>query len=241
MNQTNTRQPNVIWIFGDQHRAHALGCNGDPNLHTPHLDRLSAEGINFTRALMGTPLCCPCRGSLLTGLYPHQCVPGHEYALPESQPTLAHAFAKNGYHTAYFGKWHLDGFHERQGRAALHTVAQPRRGGFDIWLGYENNNSPWDCWVHGHDGTGEQQHYRLDGFETDVLTDLLLDHLSDRAQEPDRPFFAALSVQPPHNPSPRPRPGWRATRPHRCNCAPMCPTWLVSPSGRAVNWPDITQ
>ena len=35
---------NVIWIFGDQHPAHALSCNGDPNLNTPNLDRLAAEG-----------------------------------------------------------------------------------------------------------------------------------------------------------------------------------------------------
>lgn len=198
---TASRQPNVIWVFGDQHRAQALGCNGDPNLHTPNLDRLSAEGVNFTRALMGTPLCCPCRGSLLTGLYPHQCVPGHEDALPPDQPTVAHVFGESGYHSAYFGKWHLDGWHERDGRAALHQVARARRGGFDLWLGYENNNSQWDCFVHGHAASGaEVEPYRLSGFETDALTDLLLDHLSARAQTPDQPFFAVLSVQPPHNP-----------------------------------------
>ena len=42
-------------------------------------------------------------------------------------PTIADVFNENGYHTAYFGKWHLDGFHEREGRAALHTVHGPAR------------------------------------------------------------------------------------------------------------------
>src|SRR5699024_11422954 len=46
-----------------------------------------------------------------------------------------------GYHTAYFGKWHLDGFNEAEGRAAMHIVPPERRGGFQTWVGYENNNS----------------------------------------------------------------------------------------------------
>lgn len=196
-------RPNVIWVFGDQHRAQALGCAGDPNLHTPNIDRLAAEGLSFTAAVAGTPLCCPYRGSLLTGRYPHQCVPGHEYPLPDGQPTLAAPFKEAGYHTAYFGKWHLDGFHEREGRAATHIVPPDRRGGFDEWAGYENNNSQFDCWVHGGDGDAAF-HERLPGYETDALTDRLIAYLNERALEEDagngRPFFAVLSVQPPHDP-----------------------------------------
>ncbi|MCQ6563221.1 sulfatase-like hydrolase/transferase [Paenibacillus mendelii] len=75
MSHTNTDRPNVIWVFGDQHRAQALGCSGDPNVHTPNIDNLAAGGVNFNRALSGFPLCCPTRGSLLTGRYPHRCVP----------------------------------------------------------------------------------------------------------------------------------------------------------------------
>ncbi|HUX09697.1 MAG TPA: hypothetical protein VMW51_03590, partial [Terriglobia bacterium] len=39
-------QPNVIWIVGDQFRSFAIGCNGDPNVHTPNLDILSRTGVN---------------------------------------------------------------------------------------------------------------------------------------------------------------------------------------------------
>ena len=146
---TTPHYKNAIWIFGDQHRAQALSCNGDPNVSTPHLDRLSAEGLNYERAVAGMPLCCPFRGSLLTSRYPHECVPGHEYQMPPDMPTIVHAFKEHGFDTAYFGKWHLDGFHERDGRAAMHLIPPERRGGFDTWVGYENNNSQWDCWVHG--------------------------------------------------------------------------------------------
>lgn len=186
---------NVLWITADQMRQQAVGFMGDPNVHTPNLDRLAAEGIVFTGAVAGTPLCCPFRGSMLTSRYPHQAVPGHEYPLPDGMPTIAEPFRSAGYHTAYFGKWHLDGFKEKGGRAAKHIIPKDRRGGFDTWIGYENNNSQWDCWVHGDRGKGDE-HWRLPGYETDALTDLLLDYLDEQ----EDPFFATLQVQPPHNP-----------------------------------------
>jgi len=203
------RKPNVIWIFGDQHRGQALGCAGDPNAHTPNMDNLAASGMHFTGAVSGIPLCCPYRGSLLTGLYPHLAVRGHEHQLSPDQPTIAHILNDAGYDTAYFGKWHLDGFHEREGRAAMHIIPPERRGGFHKWIGYENNNSQWDCWVHGGEGDTAFQ-YRLPGYETDELTNLFLDYLGDRAQAKaagdSQPFFAVLSVQPPHDPYIAPTP-----------------------------------
>ena len=64
----------------------------------------------------------------------------------------------------------------------------------------KNNNSQWDCWVHG--GEAESAfHYRLPGYETDALADLFIAHISQQVQsQPDQPFFATLSVQPPHDP-----------------------------------------
>lgn len=198
-------RPNVIWLIADQLRAQALGTNGDPNVHTPNIDRLSASGINFDQARSGFPLCCPFRGSMLTGRYAHHMVPGHEYPLPHGQETIANVFDSAGYQTAYFGKWHLDGFHEGSGhgRAVMHVIPPDRRGGFQTWAAYENNNSPWDTWVHGGEGKDAFQ-YKLRGYETDALTDLLIEYLQARGAErktgKDKPFFAVLSVQPPHNP-----------------------------------------
>lgn len=194
------KRPNIIWIFGDQHRAQALGYAGDPNLNTPNLDRLKTEGVACRGAVSGFPLCCPARGSLLTGMYPHKCVDRHQGTIPEGQATIADVFNEAGYHTAYYGKWHLAGWPEDDGRAAFHITDPDRRGNFQTWVGYENNNSQYDCWVHG--GRDENAfHYRLDGFETDCLTDLFIDYLKDRsANDEDQPFFAVLSVQPPHDP-----------------------------------------
>lgn len=197
------QRPNVIWLIADQWRAQAVGANGDPNVHTPNIDRLAKSGINFDQARSGFPLCCPFRGSMLTSRYANHMVPGHEYPLPQGQPTIANLLNDAGYHTGYFGKWHLDGFHEKDGRAAMHIVPPDRRGGFQTWIGYENNNSPWDSWVHG--GAGKDAfHYRLPGYETDELTNLFLKYIEERAADKapgaPKPFFAVLSVQPPHNP-----------------------------------------
>ena len=174
----NTPQ-NAIWIFGDQHRAQALSCNGDLNVNTPEIDRLSEEGMNFERAVSGFPLCCPYRGSLLTSRYPHECVPGHEYQMPPDMPNIADVFNQHDYETAYFGKWHLDGFKESGGRAGKHIIPPERRGRFDRWIGYENNNSQWDTWVHGGEGDSAFQ-YRLPGYETDCLADLLIEYIQEK-------------------------------------------------------------
>lgn len=216
-----SKRPNVIWLFGDQHRAQALSCNGDPNVNTPNIDRLADGGVRFTQAVAGFPLCCPFRGSLLTGRYPHQCVPGHEYPLPAGQATLAQPLKEGGYHTAWFGKWHLSGWHERDGRAAFYITKPEQRGGFDTWVGYDNNNSQWDSWVHG--GLGKDAfHYRLPGYETDELTTLFIKHLKERSAE-GKPFFAALSVQPPHDPYVAPPEYMARKNPARLEMRPNVP------------------
>lgn len=191
------KQPNVIWFIVDQMRAQALSYVGDPNVKTPNLDRMIRDGYHFPNACMGFPLCCPARSSMITGQYPHKTVPGHEFQLDPTLTTIADPFNDAGYHTAWLGKWHVDGWHERNGRGGWCLVDKERRGRFDTWIAYENNNSQWDCWVHGHDGDEEVPIYQLPGHETTALTDLLLDQIE---KHQDEPFFHVCSVQPPHDP-----------------------------------------
>lgn len=193
------QRPNVIWVFGDQHRAQALGSMGDENVSTPNIDSLAVDGITFENAVSGCPLCCPYRGSLLSGRYPNKAVPGHQIQLPPELLTVAQPFRGSGYDTSYFGKWHLDGFQEREGRAVFHEVPRERRGGFDSWVGYENNNSQYDTWIHGHRHEERIELHRLKDYETDALTSLFIDHIEDTVAS-QKPFFSVLSVQPPHNP-----------------------------------------
>ncbi|MBT6145866.1 MAG: sulfatase-like hydrolase/transferase, partial [Gemmatimonadetes bacterium] len=57
--QSGSARPNVVLVFGDQWRAQATGYAGDPNVHTPHLDRLASQSVNMTHAVSGCPVCSP--------------------------------------------------------------------------------------------------------------------------------------------------------------------------------------
>ena len=63
-------KPNVILMLIDDLGWRDLGCYGSSFYETPHLDRLSAEGMHFTDAYAAAPVCSPTCASILTGKYP---------------------------------------------------------------------------------------------------------------------------------------------------------------------------
>ncbi|MEV0669048.1 sulfatase [Mycobacterium sp. NPDC050441] len=87
-----------------------LGVYGHPDVASPHLDRLAAEGILFTRAHATAPLCSPSRGSLFTGRYPQSNglvgLAHHGWEYRAGVRTLPHFLAESGWHTALFGMQH---------------------------------------------------------------------------------------------------------------------------------------
>ena len=105
-------KPNVLFIAADD-LAGTLGCYGDPVARTPHLDRLAASGVCFTRAFHQIPLCNPARASLMTGRRPdttevYDLERHFREALPEAV-TLPQHFAAAGYLAARVGKiYHYD-------------------------------------------------------------------------------------------------------------------------------------
>jgi arylsulfatase A-like enzyme len=114
------RRPNVLYVMGDEHRASALGCYGDPNVHTPTFDAFAREGALLAAAMSCTPVCCPHRASLMTGQY------GHHHGLVSNEveflpavACLAETFRDAGYVTGYAGKWHLDSLKPGSGRRGL--------------------------------------------------------------------------------------------------------------------------
>ncbi len=70
MTDLSLEPPNVLILFSDQHRADVLGCENYPDVATPNLDHLAAEGVRFTRAYCQDAICLPSRCSLFSGLYP---------------------------------------------------------------------------------------------------------------------------------------------------------------------------
>lgn len=112
------RQPNVVFILTDNHGAWTLGCYGNPDIRTPNIDRLAAEGMLFRRAMSSNPVCSPTRATYLTGLMPSQhgihsfldnkymMGPDAYYALEEFE-TLPEILHSEGYVCGLSGKWHL--------------------------------------------------------------------------------------------------------------------------------------
>src|SRR6476646_575863 len=62
------KQPNILWIVSEDNGPF-LGCYGDPNAHTPHLDRLASQGVLYLHAFANAPVCAPSRSTLITGMY----------------------------------------------------------------------------------------------------------------------------------------------------------------------------
>jgi arylsulfatase A-like enzyme len=193
-------RPNVLWIVADQLRYQALSSSGDPNVTTPHIDRLVAEGVSCTGAVSQYPVCVPFRASLVTGnLSPRNGTVRHGDFLPPGTPTVAHAFEAAGYRTSYVGKWHL----QPETGAAFVTpggfigqgywVHPAFRGGFEEWCGFNVSNHYLDTYV----ATGEQvRPEKLEGHQTDALTDRTLAMLA--RQPADKPWFHVLAYEAPH-------------------------------------------
>lgn len=195
-------RPNVLFLFADQHRASATGCYGDPNVRTPNLDRLAAQGVRMDAAYSNTPVCCPFRACLMTGLYSH-----HHGMLTNSAnflpagPLLGQTFKDAGYKTGYIGKWHLeypshDKLYPGQFPGAHARYVPPqRRLGFDWWRMADRNHSHFEHSFFVDDAkqpTPPQKGWQPTAF-VDEAFKFIRANISD-------PWFLAVSFGPPHTP-----------------------------------------
>ncbi len=186
-------RPNILFVLSDQLRRDALGCYGDPDARTPHLDAMAAQGVRFDAACSTYPVCVPYRFTLMTGHYAHsRQVPAIFWRLSPSERTLADAFNDAGYQTAYIGKWHLGG---GLGTRVMKTpVPRDLQGRWQTFAGFELRNNYFDNVYFEND---DPTPIPIAGYQTDGLFDRL-DHFLSHQRRDDRPFAAVLSVEAPH-------------------------------------------
>jgi arylsulfatase A-like enzyme len=212
----STTSPNLLFVFADQWRAQATGFAGNPAVRTPHLDRFAAESVVFTNAVSGCPVCSPWRASLMTGQYPHRHgMVVNDQCLAElaDGPFLAEAFNAAGYHTAYVGKWHVDGHGRKQ------FVPPERRLGFQSWAGCECTHRYHASLYYRDDDPTPRQ---WSGYDARAQTAEVGRFLADRPD--DRPFAMFLSWGPPHAPYPTAPPEFQAmVRPQEVPLRPNVP------------------
>jgi len=125
---------NILFILADDLGYGDLGCYGQKQIQTPHIDRMASEGVRFTQAYAGSTVCAPSRCALMTGLHcGHARIRGNARVplLPKDH-TVAEVLKHAGYATGIIGKWGL-------GEAG--TTGIPNRKGFDEWFGYLNQGN----------------------------------------------------------------------------------------------------
>ena len=181
-------KPNIVYLFADQMRAHALGCMGNDQIITPHLDKLAKKGLLFSNAISAQPVCTPYRAHLLTGRFGHTTgVVHNDIRLPDNELLLPEVLKKSGYSTGYIGKWHLAGHRDN-------PVDETNRRGWDLWAvrNCSHNHMKPQYWLND-----SKTPVCVDGWEPDVQTDLAVEYIQ---QNKNNTFALMVSYGPPHNP-----------------------------------------
>lgn len=195
--ESSSDKPNIIYILADDLGYGDLGCYGQTVIKTPHLDRMAAEGLRFTRHYSGSTVCAPSRSSLLQGKHT-----GHIYVRGNGSvqmrrdpldPIFPAALQKVGYHTALIGK---SGLGCNTDDAAL-VIDK----GFDFFFGYTSHTAahfyyPDYLWKN----TGKVRYPKNtlhggDHYSSEVVTGEALKYIEEQKEGP---FFLHLALQIPH-------------------------------------------
>ncbi|HLR28619.1 MAG TPA: sulfatase-like hydrolase/transferase [Ruania sp.] len=192
MASRDPQRPNVVLVLTDDQGPWAMGCAGNSEIHTPHLDRLAASGMRMTQFHCASPVCSPARASLLTGRIPsahgvHDWLdaPGVGQGAIDflgDQRCYTDDLAEAGYRLGLVGKWHLG-------------ANDTPRPGFVRWLAHDAGGGPY----YGAPLHDEHGPVPAPGYVTDVFTDAAVDFIEEESQRTE-PFYLSLHYTAPHSP-----------------------------------------
>lgn len=176
---TETKQrPNIIFIISDDHAYQAISAYDKTLIETPNIDRIAKAGMLFTNASVTNSICAPSRATILTGKHSHLNgkVDNH-FAFDDSNVTFPQILQANGYQTAMFGK--------------LHFGNNPK--GFDQFKILPGQGVYYNPdFITKNDGA-----IRVEGYVTDIITDMTLDWLQ-KERDPQKPFMLMYLHKAPH-------------------------------------------
>lgn len=191
-----TDRPNIVYIMSDELAYYEVGYMGHTELKTPRIDRMASEGLRFTNALAGSPVCAPLRCNLMTGKHSgHASVRRNDGGTPlrAVEPTIASMLKSLGYATGGFGKW---------GAGGRGSTGVPEMHGFDLFFGYYDQ-------VHAHSFyppylIRNSEEVMLPGNsggrsgETYSHYEIMREGLKFIRDHKNGPFFCYLPITPPH-------------------------------------------
>ena len=174
------KRPNILFIFTDDHAPHAIGAYGgwlkgvNP---TPNIDRLASQGMLFRNSFCTNSICGPSRAVILTGKHSHlNGFMRNGNRFDGGQQTFPKLLQAVGYQTAMIGKWHLS--------------SDPQ--GFDHW-----QILPGQGQYYNPDFKTPGGRRRVDGYCTDIVTDMALDWLKQQKNS-EKPFLLMCQHKAPH-------------------------------------------
>ena len=191
-------KPNIIYLMLDEWGYFESGHMGSTDLKTPNIDQFASEGMRFTNAYAGAPVCGPTRCSLLTGLHAgNMSVRGNnEYSpIRADETTLATVLKTKGYATGGFGKWGIGG---------RGTTGVPEKHGFDLFFGYYDQvhahtfypsyliRNSEEVPLPGNSGTSFYEG------KTHAQLEIFKESIAFIQKHKDKPFFCYLPWTPPH-------------------------------------------
>ncbi len=204
------KRPNLLIVFPDQMRAHALGFMGLDLAQTPRLDAFARQAHTFTQAISNYPVCSPFRAIFLSGAMPEvsgvwaNCASTDKRRGPELRADItcwSDLLARAGYDLAYIGKWHLDAPHppwiptyNNNGKLKWNEWCPPaRRHGFNHWYAYGTYD--WHLRPMYWDGNAPREGFHfVDQWGPEHEADRAIDFLKTA----QRPFALVVSMNPPH-------------------------------------------
>src|SRR6266700_227617 len=194
---TAPEKPNILFILADDLGYADVSCYGRPDLSTPNIDRLAANGLRLLQAYANSAVCTATRTALITGHYQYRLRVGLEeplntsmptVGLPPGHPTLPSLLKRVGYATTLIGKWHL-------GRLPKFG---PLKSGYDHFYGFRGGAVDYYTHANRRDDLWDDdvQVHQM-GYLTDMLGSRAVDTVDGYAKS-DRPFLISLHFSAPH-------------------------------------------
>ncbi len=212
--------PNLLIVFPDEMRAHALQFMGEDPSITPNLNKFAKQAKVMTQMASNYPLCSPFRGMFMTGQYPvRNGITGnaHDYGgkvgidLSPYAKCWSDVLKSLDYSTGYIGKWHLDAPYEpfiesynnpMEGRYWNEWAAPDRRHGFDFWYSYGTYDLHLKPMYWANDTPRDKPIY-IDQWGPEHEADMAIKFLkneNNQFRDNSKPFALVVSMNPPHSP-----------------------------------------
>ncbi|MFZ9046514.1 MAG: sulfatase-like hydrolase/transferase, partial [Cyclobacteriaceae bacterium] len=176
----STTRPNIIFIMSDDHAYQAISAYGSQLIQTPNIDRIAKDGMLFTNACVTNSICAPSRATILTGKHTHLNgkIDNH-FPFDTTQVTFPQIFQENGYKTSMFGKLHFG----NNPKGVDEFMILPGQGHY----------------INPDFITTSGEVKNIEGYVTDIITDLSIDWL-EREANSDEPFMMMYLHKAPHRP-----------------------------------------